>query len=70
MTAATDRRQDAQDAPAGLFTPLRVGRVDLPNRLAVAPMTRVSATADGLATAQMAGYYEAFARGGFGLVIT
>ena len=70
MTAATDRRQDAQDAPAGLFTPLRVGSVNLPNRLAVAPMTRVSATADGLATAQMAGYYEAFARGGFGLVIT
>nr|WP_202484039.1 NADH:flavin oxidoreductase [Streptomyces sp. SID8359] len=40
------------------------------NRFAVAPMTRVSATADGRATEQMAEYYEAFARGGFGLLIT
>ncbi|KAG1249745.1 hypothetical protein G6F65_019012 [Rhizopus arrhizus] len=42
----------------------------LANRLAVAPMTRVSATADGHATPLMADYYEAFAAGGFGLVIT
>lgn len=66
-------RADLQkgDAQAGLFTPLRLGRaLSLPNRLAVAPMTRVSATADGRATPQMADYYEAFAAGGFGLVIT
>ncbi len=54
-----------------LFTPLRVGSaLRLSNRLAVAPMTRVSATAHGHATHQMADYYEAFAAGGFGLVIT
>lgn len=62
---------DEQTAHAGLFTPLRVGGgLSLSNRLAVAPMTRVSATADGHATKQMADYYEAFAAGGFGLVIT
>lgn len=62
---------DAQTPHAGLFTPLRVGSgLSLSNRLAVAPMTRVSATADGHATKQMADYYEAFAAGGFGLVIT
>lgn len=62
---------DAQTAHARLFTPLRLGSgLSLPNRLAVAPMTRVSATADGHATEQMADYYEAFAAGGFGLVIT
>ncbi|TEA80155.1 NADH:flavin oxidoreductase [Allopusillimonas ginsengisoli] len=62
---------DAQTAHAELFTPLRVGGgLSLSNRLAVAPMTRVSATADGHATKQMADYYEAFAAGGFGLVIT
>jgi 2,4-dienoyl-CoA reductase-like NADH-dependent reductase (Old Yellow Enzyme family) len=62
---------DAQTAHAGLFTPLRVGSgLSLSNRLAVAPMTRVSATADGHATKQMADYYEAFVAGGFGLVIT
>jgi 2,4-dienoyl-CoA reductase-like NADH-dependent reductase (Old Yellow Enzyme family) len=42
----------------------------LRNRLAVAPMTRVSATADGLATDAMRRYYARFAAGGFGLVIT
>jgi len=53
-----------------LFEPLSLGRLTLPNRWAVAPMTRVSATADGLATARMADYYASFAQGGFGLVIT
>lgn len=62
---------DAQAARAGLFAPMQVkSGLSLSNRLAVAPMTRVSATADGHATQQMADYYEAFAAGGFGLVIT
>ncbi|WP_116040521.1 tRNA-dihydrouridine synthase [Amycolatopsis palatopharyngis] len=43
---------------------------ELANRLAVAPMTRVSATKDGVPTEAMAEYYESFARGGFALVIT
>jgi 2,4-dienoyl-CoA reductase-like NADH-dependent reductase (Old Yellow Enzyme family) len=33
-------------------------------------MTRISATEDGHATERMASYYQAFARGGFGLLIT
>lgn len=71
MNTTTDHLQrDVQTAPATLFTPLRVGQLTLPNRMAVAPMTRVSATAHGRATEQMANYYEAFAAGGFGLVIT
>jgi 2,4-dienoyl-CoA reductase-like NADH-dependent reductase (Old Yellow Enzyme family) len=53
-----------------LFEPLALGSLALPNRLAVAPMTRVSATADGVPTARMADYYALFADGGFGLVIT
>jgi 2,4-dienoyl-CoA reductase-like NADH-dependent reductase (Old Yellow Enzyme family) len=53
-----------------LFTPTRLGRLELPNRMVVAPMTRISATAEGLATATMATYYRNFATGGFGLVIT
>ena len=62
---------DTQAAHARLFEPLRLGReLRLSNRLAVAPMTRVSATTDGHATAQMADYYEGFAAGGFGLVVT
>ncbi|WP_129664739.1 tRNA-dihydrouridine synthase [Phytoactinopolyspora endophytica] len=50
--------------------PTQIGPLGLANRLAVAPMTRVSATPDGVPTQQMADYYSAFARGGFGLVIT
>jgi 2,4-dienoyl-CoA reductase-like NADH-dependent reductase (Old Yellow Enzyme family) len=48
----------------------RVGHFELTNRLAVAPMSRVSASPDGTPTVEMADYYRQFARGGFGLVIT
>lgn len=62
------------DADAGglasLFAPWRQNRIAVDNRLAVAPMTRVSATADGLPTEGMQRYYERFARGDFGLLIT
>jgi 2,4-dienoyl-CoA reductase-like NADH-dependent reductase (Old Yellow Enzyme family)/uncharacterized membrane protein YdjX (TVP38/TMEM64 family) len=53
-----------------LFVPARIGRTDLKNRVAVAPMTRVSATAEGLVTERNASYYGVYADGGFGLVIT
>lgn len=53
-----------------LFTPQTIGSLKLPNRLAVAPMTRVSAEADGRPSRRMADYYSLFAAGGFGLVIT
>jgi 2,4-dienoyl-CoA reductase-like NADH-dependent reductase (Old Yellow Enzyme family) len=47
-----------------------IGHLKLKNRLAVAPMTRISATEHGSASQTMARYYERFAEGGFGLVIT
>jgi 2,4-dienoyl-CoA reductase-like NADH-dependent reductase (Old Yellow Enzyme family) len=53
-----------------LWSPARIGSTQLANRVALAPMTRISATEDGHATGKMAAYYEAFARGGFGLLIT
>ncbi|WP_198652417.1 oxidoreductase [Nocardioides allogilvus] len=53
-----------------LFSTFTIGALQLPNRVAVAPMTRVSATADGVVTDRMVDYYEGFARGGFGLIIT
>ncbi len=53
-----------------LFTATDINGVTLRNRWAVAPMTRVSASEDGSANNTMARYYERFARGGFGLVIT
>jgi 2,4-dienoyl-CoA reductase-like NADH-dependent reductase (Old Yellow Enzyme family) len=52
------------------LAPQRIGRLDLRNRLAVAPMSRVSASSDGTPTDEMSEYYREFARGGFGVVIT
>jgi 2,4-dienoyl-CoA reductase-like NADH-dependent reductase (Old Yellow Enzyme family) len=53
-----------------IFSPFDISGRQLRNRFAVAPMTRVSATEDGNATETMQRYYDRFARGGFGLVIT
>jgi 2,4-dienoyl-CoA reductase-like NADH-dependent reductase (Old Yellow Enzyme family) len=53
-----------------ILSPFQISALDLPNRCVVAPMTRISADADGVPTAQMAEHYSAFARGGFGLIIT
>jgi 2,4-dienoyl-CoA reductase-like NADH-dependent reductase (Old Yellow Enzyme family) len=49
---------------------VRLGGHELPNRLAVAPMTRTSARPDGTPTTEMADYYAEFAAGGIGLVIS
>ncbi|MGW5212296.1 oxidoreductase [Streptomyces sp. NPDC004051] len=53
-----------------LYTPFDLGGVRLGNRTALAPMTRISATEDGMVTDRNARYYTGFARGGFALVIT
>ncbi|MEK3908014.1 MULTISPECIES: NADH:flavin oxidoreductase [Oceanobacillus] len=53
-----------------LFDIVTLGNTTLYNRVGVAPMTRISATPNGLATDQMASYYTSFAIGGFGLIIT
>ena len=55
---------------SALFAPIVINGHTLKNRLAVAPMTRVTATGDGRATETMTRYYERFARGGFGAVST
>ncbi|MFI7482014.1 NADH:flavin oxidoreductase [Kocuria sp. M1R5S2] len=55
---------------APLWSPLTIGPVQLENRVALAPMTRISATEEGLVTDRMVSYYEGYARGGFGLLIT
>ena len=53
-----------------LFNSTSVCGLTLDNRVGVAPMTRVSATADGRATDEMTQYYAKFAEGGFSFVIT
>lgn len=53
-----------------LFEKPRIGQLTLKNRIALSPMTRTSATEDGLATEGMGRYYARFARGCYSLVIT
>jgi len=55
---------------SALFAPIDINGVTVKNRLAVAPMTRITATEDGRASDTMTRYYERFARGGFGTVTT
>ena len=50
------------------FTPVRVGRYTLPNRLVMAPMTRSRAKFDGTPGELAAEYYAQ--RAGVGLVVT
>lgn len=51
-----------------LFEPLSLGRIRLPNRIVMAPMTRCRASADHCATEMMASYYAQ--RASAGLIIT
>lgn len=51
-----------------LFEPVTVGKLTLPNRLVMSPMTRNRATAEGHATPLMADYYSQ--RAGAGLIIS
>ncbi|MDX1560990.1 MAG: NADH:flavin oxidoreductase, partial [Marinobacter sp.] len=44
--------------------------IEVPNRFALAPMTRTSAEPNGSPNSLMADHYEGYAKGGFGLVIT
>ncbi|WP_139979921.1 alkene reductase [Nocardioides litoris] len=58
-------------APTGadaLLEPVTVGRLRLPNRVVMAPMSRVRATADGLATPLMATYFAQ--RASAGLIVS
>nr|WP_275942244.1 alkene reductase [Streptomyces spiramenti] len=51
-----------------MLSPFQLAGLTLPNRVVMAPMTRVRATADGLATSRMAAYYAQ--RATAGLIIT
>ncbi len=52
---------------SSLFTPYRLGPIELANRLVLAPMTRNRAGADGLPTDSMGTYAQ---RAGAGLIVT
>jgi len=53
-----------------LFNPLRIGAMEVKNRLAMAPMGTNLASPEGKVTPSLVSYYQARARGGVGLIIT
>lgn len=51
-----------------MFTPIQIGTVTVPNRFVVPPMGNNFANTDGSMSDRSAAYYEARAKGGFGLI--
>lgn len=51
-----------------MYSPIRIGSMEVPNRFVVPPMGNNFANSDGSWSEQSRAYYEARAKGGFGLV--
>lgn len=64
MSITPTEREDTM-----LFDQARLGSLTLRNRTVLAPMTRISADADGCVNDRMIQYYRRFAAGGFPLLI-
>lgn len=53
-----------------LFEPIKIGSIELKNRLFVPAMSTLTATAEGASTEQFIAYHERKAKGGWGFIIT
>lgn len=53
-----------------LFEPLKIGQMEVKNRLVVPAMSTLTATPDGACTEQFVKYIERKAQGGWGLIVT
>jgi 2,4-dienoyl-CoA reductase-like NADH-dependent reductase (Old Yellow Enzyme family)/thioredoxin reductase len=53
-----------------LFSPFKIGSLELKNRLVVPAMSTLAGSPDGGSTEQLIAYYERKAQGGWGLIIT
>ena len=53
-----------------LFSPIKIGNVEIKNRICMAPMLMDFGQFDGKTTEQLMNYYEERAKGGTGLIIT
>ncbi len=53
-----------------VFEPMKIGKLELKNRMVVSAMVTNYCTADGMATEKFIAYHEHKAKGGWGLIIT
>jgi len=51
-----------------VLSPLKIGNIEIKNRIATPPMLSCLATADGHVTREFVEFYKSFARGGAGIV--
>lgn len=51
-----------------MYSPMKIGPMEVPNRFVVPPMGNNFANSDGTWSEQSRAYYEERAKGGFGLV--
>ena len=51
-----------------IFSPLRIGNVEVKNRIEFSPSCTCLASPDGYVTKELIAYYQAIARGGAGIV--
>jgi len=70
LGSITMKSTNSNNNDSNIFSNHKIGNITLKNRLAVAPMTRVSANEDGTTGALMKYYYQSFSQGGFALIIT
>jgi 2,4-dienoyl-CoA reductase-like NADH-dependent reductase (Old Yellow Enzyme family) len=63
-------KQNAQESFKNLLSPIKIGPVELKNRMIMAPMNETLSNGHGLATEQAISYFGARAKGGAALVST
>jgi dimethylglycine catabolism A len=67
----TSKKEQTKEHPfKNLLSPIKIGPVELKNRIALSPMNETMAGVSGEVTEQGASYFAARAKGGAGLIIT
>ena len=69
MTSESCQRSYRMSSTESLFAPITLGTLELPNRIAMAPMTR-GFSPNNVPNELMVEYYRRRAAGGVGLIIT
>lgn len=70
MAKGTGKAVKKEGTFTHIFSPIKLGPIELKNRIALAPMNETMSGVNGEATEQMLSYFAARAKGGTGLVCT
>ncbi|HEY6221190.1 MAG TPA: NADH:flavin oxidoreductase [Candidatus Eisenbacteria bacterium] len=70
LTKATRTEGDGGNAFRNLLSPIRIGNLQVKNRIALSPMNETLSDGNGRVTEQIVSYFAARAKGGAGLLVT